>query len=225
MDVDDHVELDTAFNIIEYGVPADKSYIVRGLLEPLASANVSPALIEYWYFVNAGYPSNESAKDTNNLVSVPVTGETDDIVGVEPNLYIRTAEESNEATDVQELPATAFNRTEYVKPGVNPSIMRGLFTDISVNAPPLREYWYLVNVDGTPPDESVNATLNDVCELFIAVTTKLEGALPTRLVVIVAAVVSEDVQAVPENAFNRTVTGVPADKSLITNDPSVTTAM
>jgi hypothetical protein len=42
---------------------------------------------EYWYALNPGYPPDESAKLTNNVVSDPSIGETDDMVGTDPLKY------------------------------------------------------------------------------------------------------------------------------------------
>jgi hypothetical protein len=85
-------------------------------------------------------------------------------------------------------------------------MVRGLFTEISVKIPPLREYWYFVNVDGMPPEESVKYTFIESTVLSIAVATRDDGAEPTRFVTIVLdANESADVHDEPANARNTTL--------------------
>ena len=60
--------METAFRITTYRVPADKSVMVIGLVVSFAFKN-PPPLSEYWYFCKSGYPPDESAKFTNNVVS------------------------------------------------------------------------------------------------------------------------------------------------------------
>jgi hypothetical protein len=75
---------DTAFKAILYEVASVNPVIVIGLTVPDASKNTLPPSVEYWYFVNAGFPPDESAKYTLMESIVPFTAMTFVTIGEVP---------------------------------------------------------------------------------------------------------------------------------------------
>ena len=72
---------ESALKTTVYAVPAVNPAIVIGLLVPDASKKVLPPLVEYWYFVNAGFPPDDPIKATRIESVVPLTAVALKIVG------------------------------------------------------------------------------------------------------------------------------------------------
>lgn len=144
--VEVHAIPETALNLTLYEVPAVNPVISIGLDVPLASKNVLLESMQYWYFVSAGLPPDESLNTTLRLVSEPSIGETEVMDGAVPFLYV-VAEKGSEFGEVHAVLFTARNTTEYDVPAVNPVIVNGFAvkpeTSVNKPTPPLIEYWYL----------------------------------------------------------------------------------
>jgi hypothetical protein len=84
--------------------------MVIGLVVPDASTNVVPPFMEYWYFVNAGFPPVDSTKYTLIESVVPFVAETLEMDGTEPILFIVGV--TFEVGEVHAEPDTAFKATE-----------------------------------------------------------------------------------------------------------------
>jgi hypothetical protein len=116
--------------------------MIIGLVVPDASENETPEFVEYWYFVNAGYPPVESVKVTRIEVVDPSIADTFKIVGESPALFVVTDDDADELGEVHAEPDNALRMTIYAVPSVNPVIIIGLLVpDASKNElPPFVEY-------------------------------------------------------------------------------------
>jgi hypothetical protein len=143
--VEVHAIPETALNLTLYGVPAFNPVISMGLDVPLAFKNVLLESTQYWYFVSAGLPPDESMNTTLRLASEPSIGETEVMDGAVPFLYV-VAETGSEIGEAHAVLFTARNTTVCKVPAFNPVIVNGFVVkpETSVNkTPSFREYWYL----------------------------------------------------------------------------------
>ena len=112
-----------------------------GLTVPDASKNTLPPSVEYWYFVNAGFPPDESVKYTLMESVVPFTAMTFVTIGEVPGWF--TVAIIFEMGEVQAEPEYVRNAIIYVEDAFMPVMTNGLaIPDPSVNeTPPSVEYW------------------------------------------------------------------------------------
>ena len=109
--VEVHAVPETALRTTLYAVPEVNPVMIIGLDVSLASKNVLLESMQYWYFVSAGLPPDESVNTTLRLVSEPSIGETEEMDGAVPFLYV-VAETGSEFGEVHAVLFTARNTTE-----------------------------------------------------------------------------------------------------------------